>query len=47
VPDATEGWVGATPAAAPLPFYGAMFAVLRLVTSIPDLSLWLPRHVLR
>ena len=29
------------------PFYGVMFAVLMLVTYIPDLSLWLPRHVLR
>jgi tripartite ATP-independent transporter DctM subunit len=29
------------------PFYGVMFAVLMLVTYIPELSLWLPRHVLR
>jgi tripartite ATP-independent transporter DctM subunit len=29
------------------PFYGVMFAVLMLVTYIPDLSLWLPNHVLR
>src|SRR6201986_1526161 len=29
------------------PFYGVMFAVLMLVTYIPELSLWLPSHVLR
>jgi len=29
------------------PFYGVMFAVLMLVTYIPELSLWLPRLVLR
>jgi tripartite ATP-independent transporter DctM subunit len=29
------------------PFYGVMFAVLMLVTYIPELSLWLPRHVVR
>jgi tripartite ATP-independent transporter DctM subunit len=29
------------------PFYGVMFAVLMLVTYLPELSLWLPRLVLR
>jgi tripartite ATP-independent transporter DctM subunit len=29
------------------PFYGVMFVVLMLVTYIPELSLWLPRLVLR
>ena len=29
------------------PFYGVMFAVLMAVTFIPEISLWLPRHVLR
>ena len=29
------------------PFYGVMFAVLMLVTYLPELSLWLPRMVLR
>jgi tripartite ATP-independent transporter DctM subunit len=29
------------------PFYGVMFAVLMLVTYIPELSLWLPRLVLK
>ena len=29
------------------PFYGVMFFVLMLVTYIPEISLWLPRHVLR
>src|SRR6266568_1912309 len=29
------------------PFYGVMFAVLMLVTYLPELSLWLPRVVLR
>src|SRR4029077_235573 len=28
------------------PFYGVMFAVLMLVTYVPELSLWLPRLVL-
>lgn len=26
-----------------LPFYGALFLVLMLVTYIPEISLWLPR----
>jgi tripartite ATP-independent transporter DctM subunit len=29
------------------PFYGVMFAVLMLVTYVPELSLWLPRLVLK
>jgi TRAP-type C4-dicarboxylate transport system permease large subunit len=29
------------------PFYGVMFFVLMLVTYLPEISLWLPRHVLR
>src|SRR3982075_623117 len=29
------------------PFYGVMFLVLMFVTYIPEISLWLPRHVLR
>ena len=29
------------------PFYGVMFLVLMFVTYIPEVSLWLPRHVLR
>ncbi len=29
------------------PFYGVMFAVLMLVTYLPELSLWLPRVVLK
>src|SRR6201997_2938671 len=29
------------------PFYAAMFLVLMFVTYIPEVSLWLPRHVLR
>jgi TRAP-type C4-dicarboxylate transport system permease large subunit len=29
------------------PFYGVMFFVLMLVTYIPDLSLWLPKVVLK
>jgi tripartite ATP-independent transporter DctM subunit len=29
------------------PFYGVMFAVLMLVTYLPELSLWLPRLVLK
>jgi len=29
------------------PFYAVMFAVLMLVTYLPELSLWLPRMVLR
>jgi TRAP-type C4-dicarboxylate transport system permease large subunit len=29
------------------PFYSVMFAVLMLVTYFPEISLWLPRHVLR
>src|SRR3954454_22047839 len=29
------------------PFYGVIFFVLMLVTYVPMLSLWLPRHVLR
>jgi len=29
------------------PFYGVMFFVLMLVTYFPEVSLWLPRHVLR
>jgi tripartite ATP-independent transporter DctM subunit len=29
------------------PFYGVMFFVLMCVTYIPEISLWLPRHVLR
>ena len=29
------------------PFYAVMFMVLMLVTYLPELSLWLPRHVLR
>ena len=29
------------------PFYGVMFFVLMLVTYLPEVSLWLPRHVLR
>src|SRR5580692_923148 len=28
------------------PFYGVMFFVLMLVTYLPEVSLWLPRHVL-
>src|SRR6202049_1491784 len=29
------------------PFYGVMFFVLMVVTYLPEVSLWLPRHVLR
>src|SRR4029078_8432820 len=29
------------------PFYGVMFLVLMFVTYIPEISLWLPTHVLR
>ena len=29
------------------PFYGVMFFVLMLVTYLPELSLWLPRMVLK
>src|SRR5471032_1321833 len=29
------------------PFYGVMFFVLMIVTYLPEVSLWLPRHVLR
>jgi TRAP-type C4-dicarboxylate transport system permease large subunit len=29
------------------PFYAVMFFVLMLVTYLPEISLWLPRHVLR
>jgi len=29
------------------PFYGVMFAVLMLVTYVPEISLWFPRWVLR
>jgi len=29
------------------PFYGVMFRVLMAVTYLPEVSLWLPRHVLR
>ena len=29
------------------PFYGVMFMVLMAVTYLPEISLWLPRHVLR
>src|SRR5882762_5567665 len=29
------------------PFYGVMFFVLMCVTYLPEISLWLPRHVLR
>jgi TRAP-type C4-dicarboxylate transport system permease large subunit len=29
------------------PFYAVMFLVLMFVTYIPEVSLWLPRHVLR
>jgi TRAP-type C4-dicarboxylate transport system permease large subunit len=29
------------------PFYAVMFMVLMFVTYIPEISLWLPRHVLR
>ena len=29
------------------PFYAVMFLVLMLVTYFPEVSLWLPRHVLR
>jgi TRAP-type C4-dicarboxylate transport system permease large subunit len=29
------------------PFYAVMFVVLMFVTYIPEISLWLPRHVLR
>ena len=29
------------------PFYAVMFVVLMLVTYMPAISLWLPRHVLR
>lgn len=29
------------------PFYGVMFFVLMLVIYLPEISLWLPRHVLR
>jgi TRAP-type C4-dicarboxylate transport system permease large subunit len=29
------------------PFYAVMFAVLVAVTYIPEISLWLPRHILR
>jgi TRAP-type C4-dicarboxylate transport system permease large subunit len=29
------------------PFYGVMFAVLMLVTYIPEISLWFPRWVLQ
>ena len=29
------------------PFYGVMFLVLMVVTYLPEVSLWLPRHVLR
>jgi len=28
-----------------VPFYGVMFLVLMLVTYIPEISLWLPRHL--
>jgi TRAP-type C4-dicarboxylate transport system permease large subunit len=29
------------------PFYAVMFIVLMFVTYVPEISLWLPRHVLR
>ena len=29
------------------PFYGVMFFVLMLAIYLPEISLWLPRHVLR
>lgn len=29
------------------PFYGVMFLVLMVVTYLPEVSLWLPRHILR
>jgi len=29
------------------PFYGVMLFVLMLVTFLPEISLWLPRHILR
>src|SRR6266576_5949827 len=29
------------------PFYAVMFLVLMFVTYVPEISLWLPRHVLR
>jgi TRAP-type C4-dicarboxylate transport system permease large subunit len=29
------------------PFYAVMFMVLMAVTYVPEVSLWLPRHVLR
>ena len=29
------------------PFYAVMFMVLMVVTYLPEVSLWLPRHVLR
>jgi TRAP-type C4-dicarboxylate transport system permease large subunit len=29
------------------PFYGVMFFVLMLVTYLPEVSLWLPRMVLK
>jgi len=29
------------------PFYAVLFLVLMFVTYIPEVSLWLPRHVLR
>jgi TRAP-type C4-dicarboxylate transport system permease large subunit len=29
------------------PFYAVMFLVLMAVTSIPEISLWLPQQVLR
>ena len=29
------------------PFYAVMFGVLMAVTYIPEISLWLPRHILR
>ena len=29
------------------PFYAVMFFVLMVVTYLPEVSLWLPRHILR